>query len=43
MTLALAVLGFGMLLLLAGVTGQSVRKLALGQYGTAAQNKSVTQ
>lgn len=41
MTLALLVLGFGMLLVLAGVKGYSVRSLALGQYGKQTDNASV--
>jgi hypothetical protein len=41
MTLALLVLGFGMLLILAGVKGYSVRSLAQGQYGKATSNTSV--
>jgi len=40
MTLALLVLGVGMMLMLAGVKGYSVRSLALGNIGTAS-NQSV--
>ena len=43
MTLALICLGFGMVLMLAGVKGASVRELLVGNYtpGTAT-NQSVT-
>ena len=40
MTLALLVLGFGMMLFLAGVKGYSVRSLALGNL-TSSSNQSV--
>ena len=42
MTLPLLVLGFGMLLVLAGVKGYSVRTLALGQYGQQTANTAVS-
>ncbi len=42
MTFGLLLLGFGMVLLLAGVKGYSVRDLLVGQYGSVASNQSVT-
>ena len=42
MTLALLCLGLGMMLMLAGVKGYSVRSLALGNIASAS-NQSLTQ
>ena len=41
MTLGLLALGVGMMLVLAGVKGYSVRELAVGNYGQSASNQSV--
>jgi hypothetical protein len=41
MTLALLCLGLGMVLVLAGVKGYSVRSLLLGNFATPAANQSV--
>jgi hypothetical protein len=43
MTLALLTLGVGMMLVLAGVKGYSVRELAQGNYGQSATNQAVSQ
>lgn len=43
MTFGLALLGFGMLLALAGVKGYSVKDLLVGKYGTVATAQSVAQ
>ena len=42
MTLALLCLGLGMVLVLAGVKGYSVRKLLVGEFAAPATNQSVT-
>ena len=41
MTLGLVALGVGMMLVLAGVKGYSVRELAQGNYGQSASNQTV--